>query len=193
MTMAARSSRLALSLVASILVAQALGAQQPAQPRLRITRDIVESDRTILHGNVHPRIAERAPVGMTDKSKPMERMILSLKLAPESKDRLDTLLAQQQDPKSPNFHRWLTPQQFGAQFGPAQSDINTVAGWLASQGFSVEEIAPSGLTINFSGTVDTVERAFQTSIMEFDIDGQRRHGNTTDPTIPSALADVVEG
>jgi subtilase family serine protease len=193
MTMAPRSGRLALPLLAAILAAPSLGAQQPAQRLPRITRDIVESERTVLHGNVHPQIAERAPLGLTDKSKPMERMILSLKLAPESMGRLETLLAKQQDPKSPSFHRWLTPQQFGEEFGPARSDINTVAAWLASHGFSVEEIAPSGLTINFSGTVDAVERAFQTTIMDFDIDGQRRHGNTTDPAIPSALAEVIEG
>jgi subtilase family serine protease len=130
---------------------------------------------------------------MTDKSKPMERMILALKLAPESKARLETLLAEQQDPKSPNYHRWLTPRQFGDQFGPALADIKAVTNWLGSQGFRVEEIAPSGLTINFSGDVQTVERAFQTSIMEFDIDGRRHHGNITDPTIPTALAEVVHG
>ncbi len=69
-----------------------------------------------------------------------------------------------------------------------------MTGWLVSRGFTIDEIAPSGLAITFSSPdVDTVERAFQTSIMEFDIDGHHRQGNTTDPSIPTALAAVVNG
>ena len=191
--MTPRSGRLVLSLLAAILAAQSRAAEQPL-PHPRITQNIVEGDRTVLRNNVHPKIAERAPIGTVDRSKPMERMILSLKLAPESKARLETLLTQQQDPKSPNYHQWLTPKQFGEQFGPAQADIDTVTGWLVSRGFTIDEIAPSGLAITFSSPdVDTVERAFQTSIMAFDIDGRRRQGNITDPSIPTALAEVVNG
>jgi len=191
--MAARYGRLALSLFAAILAVQCLSAEQP-MPRPRVTQDVVEGDRTVLRGNVHPRIAERAPIGGVDRSKPMERMILSLKVAPESKARLETLLAEQQDPTSPNYHQWLTPTQFGEQFGLAQADIDAVTRWLVSRGFTIDEIAPSGLAITFSSPdVDTVERAFQTSIMAFDIDGHHRQGNTSDPSIPTALAGVVNG
>jgi len=192
--MTARSGRLALTLLAVSLAAQSLKAEQAVQPHPQITRDIIEWDRTVLHGNVHPRIAERAPIGMVDRSKPMERMILSLKLAPESKARLETLLSEQQDPASPNYHRWLTPKQFGERFGPAPADLAAVKGWLVSQGFTVDEIAASGMTITFSSPdVDTVERAFRTSIMQFDLDGHHRQGNTTDPSIPTALVGVVHG
>ncbi len=85
--MTPRSGRLALSLLAAILAAQSRAAEQP-MPRPRITQNIVEGDRTVLRNNVHPKIAERAPIGMVDRSKPMERMILSLKVGPESKARL---------------------------------------------------------------------------------------------------------
>jgi subtilase family serine protease len=192
--MAARSGRLALTFLAAFLAAQTLQAAPPVQKHPQITRYVDDADRVVLSGNVHPWIAERAPIGQANRSLPMEKMILSLKMAPEAKVRLDTLLAEQQDPKSPNYHRWLTPAQFGAQFGPAESDLDAVKVWLLSQGFSIDEVAPSGLTITFSSpNVETVELAFRTSVMEFEIDGHRRQGNFTNPSIPAALAGAVNG
>jgi subtilase family serine protease len=40
------------------------------------------------------------------------------------------LLRQQQDPSSPRYHRWLTPQQVGEQYGPTQHDLDALTSWL---------------------------------------------------------------
>ena len=45
-------------------------------------------------------------------------------------------MAQQHDPNSPNFHKWLTPQEFGQKFGPAESDLQAIKNWLTSEGFT---------------------------------------------------------
>ena len=62
-------------------------------------------------------------------------MLLVLKRSPEQDTALDKLMAEQQDQSSPNYHHWLTPEQFGEQFGPADQDIQTITSWLESQGF----------------------------------------------------------
>lgn len=54
---------------------------------------------------------------------------------------LEKLLADQQDPASPQYHRWITPEEFGARFGMAQSDIDKVQTWLEQQGLSVDRVA----------------------------------------------------
>jgi len=150
-------------------------------------------DRVTLAGNVHPRLASARELGPADAQAPMERMILVLKRTPEAEARLEALLAAQQDPESPDYHRWLTPGQFGARFGPAQGALDRVTGWLEASGFSVDEVAAGRMTVNFSGTVGTVERAFQTSIRRFELDGQTHQANVDDPSIPEGLAEVIAG
>jgi subtilase family serine protease len=123
----------------------------------------------------------------------MERMILSLRLDPQKQAELEKYLIELHDPESPNFHRWLSPEEFGARFGPSSEDIDDVSGWLTSHGFVIEEVGKGRSWINFSGTAYQVERAFRTRIHDYYVDGRLHHANDRDPSIPRALADVVSG
>ncbi len=156
-------------------------------------RSINEADRVIKHGNVHPLARAEFDRGSADLNLPMENMILSLSPRASAKADLDTLLADLQNPKSPNFHHFLTPQEFGLRFGPSDQDVSDAANWLKSHGFRIEEIANSKLWINFSGNVQQVERAFQTNIRQFEVDGQIHYANATDPSVPRAFSGLVEG
>ena len=79
------------------------------------------------------------------------------------------------------------------RFGPSDQDVSDAANWLKSHGFRIEEIANSKLWINFSGNVQQVERAFQTNIRQFEVDGQIHYANATDPSVPRAFSGLVEG
>jgi subtilase family serine protease len=175
----------------SVLVLAAIIAPSPAFARpLRI---VDTNDRVTLQGNVNQLARSDFYIGATDPSLPMERLILALRISPDKRAKLDRLLDEQQDPASPNFHHWLTPEEFGEQFGPTPEDINVIIQWLTSQGFVVEEMAKSRTWINFSGTVEDVERAFQTEIHDYIVDNKLRHANATEPSIPRALIDLVAG
>jgi len=156
-------------------------------------RSINEADRVIKHGNVHPLARAEFDRGSADLNLPMENMILSLSPRASAKADLDTLLVDLQNPKSPNFHHFLTPQEFGLRFGPSDQDVADAANWLKSHGFRIEEIGNSKLWINFSGNVQQVERAFQTNIRQFEVNGQIHYANATDPSIPRAFSGLVEG
>jgi hypothetical protein len=163
-------------------------AIQTAPPLALTRRDYVECP-----GNVHPLLASARQLGPADAQAPMARMILALKLRPAAEARLAQCMAALQDSGSPSYHRWLTPEQFGAAFGPCQEDLDRVTAWLESSGFDVEEVAPGRCAILFSGTVAEVERAFRTPIRRYEIDGQARQANVSDPSIPRDLAGLVEG
>jgi len=150
-------------------------------------------DRVAVSGSVHPRLAALSPSGPAAPGLPMERMILALKLAPDARARLDQLLRDQQDPASPRYHQWLTPDTFGRQFGPPQAVLDAATGWLAGQGFTVDHVARSGLAITFSGTAAQVGKAFRTAIVEYDLDGVKRHGNATPISLPRGLAAFADG
>jgi len=85
---------------------------------------------------------------------------------------------------SPNFHNWLTPEQFGKQFGPADADIQTVTDWLAHQGFQQIKVGAGRTAIEFSGNVAQVRNAFHTEIHQFNVNGESRQANLSDPQIP---------
>jgi subtilase family serine protease len=157
------------------------------------TRIIDDAVRVVLSHNVNPNARPEFDIGETDYSLPMEHMIIALQRSAEKQAELDKLLADQQNPSSAGYHKWLTPEEFGENFGAGPDDITAVTSWLTSHGFVVEELPKSRTWINFSGKVADVESAFNTQIHDFYVNGQAYHANAVDPSIPQGLADVVGG
>jgi len=118
---------------------------------------------------------------------------MSLVLRPSSAQQTDLsqLLEAQQNSKSPDFHRWLTPEQFANRFGASRDDIGLITGWLKSQGFSVDYVARGGDYISFSGTARQVATAFGTQLHSYNTNGKTLYANSTPISIPAALASVV--
>jgi hypothetical protein len=179
-------------LAGALLCSTALLAQHStATPR--ITANVDELSLTTLKGNV-PRLAQaQFDQGEAVSSTQLTHMRLVLSRSPEQQAALDAYLAQLQDKSSPNYHKWLTPEQFGQLYGPADSDIAALVAWLESHGLQVETVSKGRTNIAFNGTVSQVEEAFHTSIHSFQAGEQQFTSNTTDPQIPSALAPVVKG
>src|SRR5215467_7936665 len=164
----------------------------PAVPA-RITQAIDETQLMRLKGNVHPLAHPQFDQGAVADSTPMNRMLLLLQRSPEQEAALHQLMAEQQDKASPNFHKWLTPQQFGALYGPADADVQTVTDWLTRQGFHGIKVSNGRTAIEFSGTSGQVRNAFHTEIHHYQVNGQMRQANASDPQIPTALTPVVAG
>ena len=177
-----------------LLIMPGLAAAQGSAVRPLITQGIDETKVTTLHGNTHPLARSEFDRGAAPSSLAMDHMLLVLKRSPEQEAALETLLAQQQDKTSANYHNWLTPQQFGQQFGPADADIQNVTNWLQSKGFQNVNASNGRTTIDFSGTAGQVQAAFHTSIHKYVLtNGEEHWANASDPQIPSALNAVVAG
>lgn len=168
-------------------------AAQQAGPPVRITQAINENNLILLRGNVHPLARPEFDQGAVSDAQPLHRMLLLLKRSSEQETALQKLLDDQQNKSSTNYHAWLTPAQFGQQFGPAESDIQTVTTWLQSRGFQVSNVAAGRTVIEFSGTTAQVRGAFHTEIHKYLANGEARMANAGDPQIPAALAPVVAG
>jgi hypothetical protein len=167
-------------------------AQAPPKPAL-ITQPVEESKLTILHGNTYPLARAEYDRGAAPASLPMQRMLLVLKRSPDQEAALEALLDQQQDKASPNYHAWLTPEQFGQQFGPADADIQTITTWLQAQGFQIAHVSNGRTVIEFSGTAAQVQSALHTEIHKYMVDGADHWANASDPQIPTALVPAVAG
>ena len=144
--------------VLAICSTQALAAVED-----RITQPTVESHRATLRGQVHPlaRVADdRGPV---DPALALSYCTLLLLPAPG----LEQFLSEQRNPRSPNYRRWLTPEQFADRFGASRNDIAKLTAWLESQGLQVNDIAQGRHWITFSGTAEQAARAFRTEFHRF--------------------------
>ena len=131
--------------------------------------------------------------GAAPSTLPMQRMLLVLKRSPEQEAALQQFLDAQQDKSSAQYHAWLTPDEFGRQFGPADEDIQAVVSWLSSHGFDVPRVGKGRTAIEFSGTAGQVQEAFHTEIHQYAVNGEQHWANASDPQIPTALAPVVAG
>jgi hypothetical protein len=167
--------------------------QQAATVPARVTQAVNMENLVTLRGNTHPLARPEYDQGAAADSLPAERMLLVLQRSAEQEAALRKLLDEQQIKSSPNFHMWLTPEQFGQQFGPADADIQAVTGWLTSQGFQVNHVATGRTVIEFSGTAGQVRQAFHTEIHKYVVKGEEHWANASDPQIPAALAPVVAG
>lgn len=165
----------------------------PSVVEPRITQAVDETQLTVLKGNTHRLARPQFDQGVAPPDLPMERMLLVLKRSPEQGSALHTLLDDQQDKASPNYHKWLTPEQFGKQFGPADQDIQTVTAWLQSHGFRIGQVAKGRNMIEFSGTASQVREALHTTIHKYLVNGKEHWANSSDPQIPTALTPVVTG
>jgi len=167
---------------------------QNASPIL--AEPIVESQTVTLEGNTPPAALradnDRGPV--TDTMR-LDHMLLVLKRPVEREVALQRLLDDMHSvPTSPEYHKWLTPQQLGARFGLASADIKTLQSWLESHGFAVNRVYESALVIDFSGSAAQVRDAFHTEVHQLVLPGGEHHiANVRDPEIPAALAPAIQG
>jgi pseudomonalisin len=180
-------TRLLLRALLFVIVSGMLSSNALAQ------RSINDADRVILHGNTHPLARAEFDRGSANAAMAMNRMVLLLSVRPDAQATLQQLLADQQNLRSPSYHQWLTPQEFGLRFGPTDQDIADASNWLKKFGFKIDEVGNGRMWINFSGDVQKVERAFQTNIRNFEVNGKMHFANATDPSIPRALTGLVQG
>jgi hypothetical protein len=142
--------------------------------------------------NHHPQWASAAnDAGPVPAELPMSNITLTLARSPQQEQALEQLLRDQQDPSSPEFHHWLTPDEMGQRFGLSDNDIATVTAWLQSRGLQVNWVSPSRLFVGISGTAANVGSAFGTELHYYGVNGRQLVSVATDPSIPAALAPAI--
>jgi subtilase family serine protease len=186
--------RRSFSLILLLIAAAALLSQSClAQLSNRISPDLRTTDAAPLKGSLHPLARPAFDRGRVAGSTKVPYMTLIFAPSAEQKAALTALLAAQQNPASPSYHKWLTPAQFAAQFGMSAQDIASTEAWLQAQGFAVLDVAPSGNAIHFSGTAAQVESAFHTEMHQYLVNGVTHLANSTELSLPTSLAGAVAG
>ncbi|MGD0628767.1 MAG: protease pro-enzyme activation domain-containing protein [Terracidiphilus sp.] len=158
----------------------------------RLVSPIDEHSLITLKGNVRGDIAAVQDLGPVEDDMQLHLFLL-LQRSPEQQAGLDNLLARQQQPTASEYHKWLTPKEFGARFGASPEDIAKLSRWLESHGLQVRSVLNNASMIDFAATAGQVREAFHTELHYFDIRGGKHAANVRDPQIPAALAPLVAG
>jgi subtilase family serine protease len=178
----------------SLFVSLALQAQiRPAPVPNRLTQPVNDNARVTLKGTVHPLANALNDRGPAPASMPLDHIQIVLKRSAAQEADLRQLIQDQNRPGSPNYHKWLTPAQFGQKFGPSDQDVATLESWLQGQGFNILKLNPGRQTLVVSGSAAQFQNAFHAQIRKYAVNGQIHYANATSPQIPAALAPVFGG
>src|SRR5580700_10137662 len=177
----------------SAVVVLALAAAPALAQKDRIAGQIDSRRMVVLKGNVHPNAQPQFDQGPVDPAMKLNYITLTLNSSASQQADLDQLLVDQQDPFSPNYHKWLTPEQYADRFGVSPADIDKIAAWMNSVGFDIISVARGRKWIAFNATAQQIQIALQTPIHHYRVDGELHFANSTEPSIPAALQPLVNG
>ena len=157
-----------------------------------VTQHVDDAKLTTLVGGTHPAAIAKSDRGRVSDQLQMEHIFLQLKRSPVQEKELEQFIDSLHDRNSPNYHKWITSDEFGRRFGIAQADIDAVSNWLLNHGFTVNHMYPN-MVIDFSGTAGQINSAFHTEIHNLQVNGETHIANMSNPQIPAALAPAVMG
>jgi uncharacterized membrane protein len=175
----------------------------------RLTARIDENTRITLSGTVHPlvraaktgltpllrtnRVVVAEDRGAAPDGMKLDRMQIVLKRSDAQERTLRQTIQNMHTPGSASYHKWLTPDDFGRKFGPSDADVAKLEAWLLRKGFSLTRVNPGRQTIEIAGTAGSFRDTFHAEIHAYQVNGETRYANASDPDIPAALAPVFGG
>lgn len=173
---------ISLTLVATLLLLLCLLLL--ASPLLHAQRSAVAA-RTVAAST-----EEMADAGPLPVSEPME-ITLHLAQTDDQAAALDALLAEQTTPAAAGYHHWLTPAEFGQQFGASDEHLAALTAWAEAQGLSVSSVSPARTRLVLTGTAGQIEAAFSTDLHRLSVSGQPHFGAVTEPSLPADISSLV--
>lgn len=182
-----------LGLAAGLTAMPGAWAQTASAAKVLVTTPVAESRMVALAGNIRSEANALNDRGAVAGDTQFEHMLLQLKRPADREAALEDQIASMYRPGSPDFHHWVTAEEFGEKYGPNPKDIAAVTGWLEGHGFQVNSVARSGMVIDFSGSAEQVKSAFKTELHSLNVRGEAHVANMQNPQIPAALQGIVIG
>jgi subtilase family serine protease len=144
-----------------------------------------------------PRVADTQPAwaepaNLAAPAASDDQMVFSVWLGRRNTAGLGRELAGLYDPASPQYHRWLTPDQFHARYSPSPAQVAAVRTWLTDAGFQIADVPANRAFVTASGTVAQVEATFDVAENMYRIDGTTVRAPSADPAVPKAIAPLVQ-
>ena len=149
-------------------------------------RSSLAADRQFLHGHVPPVVARLQPLGRLPGTNCLN---LAIGLPLRNQAELDELLRQLYDPASTNYHKFLTPAESAARFGPTEEDYQAVEDFVRGNGLVVTGTYSNRVVLDIQGRVVDVERAFRVTLRTYrhPTEACNFFAPDTEPSLPANL------
>lgn len=147
-----------------------------------------DSGRAFIPGSLVPILQHHTPLHTLDGNRQLQ---LTISLQLRNQRQLHALLQAQNDPQSPWYHRYLTPQQFAHMFSPDQATVKKVVAYLHAQNLTVKAVSSNNTLISTSGTVAAIEKAFAVTLNNYNLNGRTVYAPASEPSVPNDLAGVL--
>ena len=105
----------------------------------------------------------RRSLGLTP---PNERVEFDLVLSIPHEADLDAFVDRVNDPASPDYHHYATPDEIGRRFGLSDVALDRVDAWIANAGLEVVESFPQRTTLRVAGPARIVGRLFHVKLID---------------------------
>jgi hypothetical protein len=151
-----------------------------------LSAQYIQAAQKTLAGQVPAAVANLAAINELPAA---TRLNLAIGLPLRNQAALNVLLAQIYDPASPNFHHYLTPEQFTAQFGPSQEDYQKVLDFAQANGLAISTIYSNRLLVDVSGAASDINKAFHITLRTYQHPTENRtfYAPSTNPTVDASL------
>lgn len=145
-----------------------------------------QAGRKKLSGHVPAAVSKLTALGVVP---PTNQLHLAIGLPLHNQAALDSLLQQIYDPASPNYHHFLTSQEFDAQFGPTAADVQAVVEFARTNGLTVTRVHGNRMLVEVTGQASNIEGAFKVTLKEYKHPKENRNFFAPDqePSVPASL------
>lgn len=144
------------------------------------------ANRQKIRGHVPRVAAQLAPVGRLAAATPMK---IAVGLPVRDQAGLSALLEQIYNPASPFYRHYLTPNEFAAQFGAADTDYQTVIEFFKTNGLTVSRTYPNRLIVDVTGSAGDLERVLHLTFNTYQHPTEKREffAPDVDPSVDLAV------
>jgi len=167
----------------------------PTQEAKRVSARVDNAKRQVIPGHLPRWAAAEGDLGVLDAKVQFRNLTVLLSRSAAREAAFQKRLADQQNPASPSYHKWLSPYEVGRQFGPSTKEVNAVSQWLRSQKLQVTSVSPDNMRINFSGSSGAIAHALGTEFHTYKVATRKgvdeRIAVNREPSVPAVLAPVI--
>ena len=141
----------------------------------------------ILRGHVPKAVARLQSTGELPKT---QRLNIVIGLPLRNQPALTAFLQQLYDPNSPQYHKFLTPDQFTEKFGPTESDYQAVIAYAHAQGLTVTKTHPNRMLVDVGGSVADIQKALHVTMRLYQHPTEARtfYAPDVEPSVPVGVA-----
>ena len=138
-------------------------------------------------------LANAQTLGAEDASK---EIAVTVWLRQRNKTELDTMVRDMYDKNSPNYHHFLTREQYRSKFAPTAQDAGTIQSYLATNKLNVTSIEKNNHYVVARGHIADIQKAFNVQINRVMVNGAIHRVNTSEASVAGpagAMIATVQG